>query len=67
MPEVGDNAVGVQVTDGGVSDTQSFVHRRKWMMSTKHQHPPSSPVLGYDQDQPYGYDVEATDQDVGDT
>ncbi|MCP5443670.1 MAG: putative Ig domain-containing protein [Chromatiaceae bacterium] len=64
--QVGDNAVEVQVTDsGGLSDTQSFTVK----VDDVNEAPSitSSPVLGATQDQPYSYDVEATDQDVGDT
>ena len=55
----------VQVTDsGGLSDTQSFTVK----VDDVNEAPSITSVgAGCDQDQPYSYDVEATDQDNGDT
>ena len=62
----GDNAVEVRVTDGGGLSARSFTVKVD-DVSRRHQSITSGPVLGATQDQPYSYDVEATDRDVGDT
>ena len=62
--QIGDNAVTVEVSDGKLSDTQSFT-----VIVSESNHAPvitSAPVTSATKDEAYSYDVNATDSD-GDT